>query len=975
MRRGPFGSRMVAGALFLTALVAVPWSDARAQSTGGSIRGTVSDENDAAIEGATVIARNTETNLQRGAATADNGFYNLSGLPPGPYAVEYAGLGFGTQAQNVRVQVGQSVEVDVQLSTEAIQLEGITSVVERERFVETTSPEVATNITQSQIENLPLLNRDFLSFAQLAPGVTPSGGSISSGGVDPENINLFIDGASFKNNVLSGGITGQDASDGNPFPQNAVQEFRVITQNYKAEYQKATGALITATTKSGTNDWEGGAFFLGQNEGFIGRDAFQACEAPGQPDDCVEQDVGDIGREQFGGSFGGPLVRDRLFFFGSYEGNFRDLTANVQSVTPANLALLPPAVADEVEAAAGAGFTRPLRSNLYFGKLSYQPADRHTFDFSGNVRDEYEIRGFGGFDARSRAEDFNNDVYTFIGRWQYSRGALLNEAHADWQRYHWNPIPLVDEVGRIYEGILAVGGRSTEQDFQQDRFTLRDDVTYTPPEWGGSHVFKAGTYVDFYQYDVTKLQDGNPQFVFRQLENFEIPFRASIGVGDPTLNSENTQIGLYAQDDYAVNDRLILNLGLRWDVETNMLNDDWVTPDSVREDVAQFLSPEQEARYFTDGGDRDNYLGAVQPRLGLTYDLTGEGMTTLFGGFAVNYDRTIYNNALDERFRLQFPVYNFRFSRDGAPDEAGNPTLPFDPSFLSREGLLDVVEGGDQCCKPEVFLLDNDTRPPKAYHFSAGVRQVFGGLTASASYAGVRGFNEFTWLFGNRRENGSCCLSTDRFGNVLLSDNSGKTWYNALLFQIGRPFSMESGWGAQVAYTLSESEQETFGLFTLDVQTADDFFRHPSDTDERHRLVGNAIVALPWDFRMSGILTLASARPISAFVGNDPNGDGLGPDFPEGETRNSRRADEGKFQQFDLRLDKGFSFADGQRVGVIAEVFNVFDNDNFGCFEQSFGNFNRDSGQIDRNESFGRPCGLTGDAQSRRLQLGLTYGF
>lgn len=974
MKKRPFGSRTLAGMLLLVTLAAVPWSEARAQTSRGSIRGTVTDVNGAVIGGATVLARNTETNLRRGVATDEDGFYNLSGLPPGPYSVEFAQLSFGTQTQEVRVQIGQTLEIDVQLSTEALVLEGVTSVVERERFIETTSPEVATNITQAQIENLPQQNRDFLNFAQLAPGVVPSANrnSISSGGVDPENINLFIDGASFKNNVLEGGIAGQDASDGNPFPQNAVQEFRIITQNYKAEYQKATGAVITATTKSGTNDWEGSLFYFGQNEDFIAKNAFQACEAPGQAADCVEQDVADIGRNQFGGSLGGPIVEDELFFFGSYEGNYRDLPAQVTRVTPENLALLPPAVADEIESAGG-GFIRPLRSDLFFGKVTWQAAEQHLVDASVNIRDEYEIRGFGGFDAKSRAEDFNNDVYTAIGRWQYSTGSFVNEAHVDWQRYHWNPIPLENEVGRIYEGILAIGGRSTEQDFQQDRFTLRDDVTYTPPEMGGSHVFKVGTYLDFYQYDITKFQEGNPQFFFRQAENFEIPFRASIGVGNPTVNSDNTQLGVYAQDDWSVNDRLILNLGLRWDVETDMLNNDWVTPDTVMEDVAQFLTPEQEARYFTDGNDRDAYLGAIQPRIGFTYDLTGEQTTTLFGGFGIYHDRTIKNFVFDEAFRLQFPVYNFRFSADGTPDDAGNPTIQFSPSFLSREGLLGIVASGDQCCKPQVFLLDNETKPPKAYQYSFGVRQAFGGIIASVNYSGVRGFNEFTWLFGNRRENGSCCLSTDRFAELLISDDSGKTWYDALMVQIGRPFTQEAGWGAQLSYTLAEAEQENFGLFTLDVLTPDDYVRHPSEADERHRFVGNGIVALPWDLRLSGIVTLASARPIHAFVNGDPNNDGLGPDFPPGETRLSRRAEEGEFTQVDLRLDKGFTFPNGMRIGLVAEVFNVFDSANFGCFDQTFGNFNRDTGQIDENPNFGRPCDVTGESPSRRLQLGVDY--
>ena len=200
------------------------------------------------LAGASVTARNPQTNFQRGMLTEEGGFYNLGGLPPATYSFEFSHPSYTAESQDVRVQVGQTLSIDVVLTTEAIEVAGITAVMSAERIIEPTTTEVATNVTQEQIENLPLLNRNFLEFAKLAPGVspTPGGESIRAGGLPAENINLFIDGASYKNDVLQNGIVGQDASAGNPFPQNAVEEFRVITQNYKAEYQKAAGAVVTA---------------------------------------------------------------------------------------------------------------------------------------------------------------------------------------------------------------------------------------------------------------------------------------------------------------------------------------------------------------------------------------------------------------------------------------------------------------------------------------------------------------------------------------------------------------------------------------------------------------------------------------------------------------------------------------------------------------------------------------------------------
>lgn len=978
-----FAFRSIVSTLILAAAASAP--EAMAQTSTGTIRGTVRTEDGEGLGGASVAAQNFDTNLRRGMLTEQTGFYNLGGLPPGNYEVTFSHPSYAEESQQVVVQTGQVLEINPRLSTEAIQMAGIRAVLEVPRIIELKTPEVATNITRQQIENLPLLNRNFLDFAALAPGIrrTPSGQGLTAGGLPGENINLFIDGASFKSDVLTNGIVGQDASAGNPFPQNAVREFRVITQNFKAEYRNAAAAVITATTKSGTNAWEGSAFFLGQSEGLIAKNVFQRCEAPLQGDDCVEQDVQDVGRQQFGGTLGGPIVEDQAFVFGSYEGNYRDIPQTVNVLTAENIAALPMSVAgipvrDVIADIEGTTSTAELRADLFFGKFTYQPGEQHRVETSLSIRDEFDVRGFGGFNAPSRAEDFNNDVITAIGSWQYFRDRLLNDLHVDFQRFHWNPMPLnVDQPGLVFQGILAIGGGSTEQDFQQDRLEIRDDVTYTLPDWGGEHVFKSGAYLAFLNYDVTKFLSGNPNFEFRQAENFAFPFEAFIGFGDPNISHDNTQYGLYVQDDWSPSDRLTLNLGLRWDVETNMLNNDWVTPDSVRQDVAQFLTPAQQMRYFTDGDDRDPYYGAVQPRFGFTYDVTGDERTVVFGGAGIFYDRTFFNAGLDEQFRLKFPRYQFRFSADGSLDAAGNPTIMWSDAFLSRQGLLGIINEGNLAAKPEVFLIANDTKPPMARQWTLGVRQAVGPVVVSANYTGVQGENIFTWIAGNRRPNGSCCLSTDRFGTVLISTDEAKTWYDALMLQLGKPFTEADRWGAQISYTLAEAEQNFGDLFTFDVLSESDLEgqRFPSGGDIRHSLTGNWIVSIPWDIRFSGIANFRSSPPIHARVGNDPNNSGIGgDDFVNDEGPFSRRPEDGAFREVNIRFEKGFAFGI-HRVAVLAEVFNLFDNENYRFFNDFFGNFNRETMQIDRNENWGKPTGLFPDNQSRRLQLGARYEF
>src|SRR5262249_47124253 len=159
-----------------------------------------------------------------------------------------------------------------------------------------------------------------------------------------------------------------------------------------------------------------------------------------------------------------------------------------------------------------------------------------------------------------------------------------------------------------------------EQLFQQDRLALRDDFSRFP-HWHGTHALKAGGVVSFMKYDVTKFFNANPVFRFRSTENFAFPFEASFGLGDPNLNANNTQVGLYLQDDWSPNARLTIDAGIRWDYESNELNNDYVTPANVVAATQSFVP----SNYFTDGSDRPAFTGGFQPRVGFSYDPVGKG--------------------------------------------------------------------------------------------------------------------------------------------------------------------------------------------------------------------------------------------------------------------------------------------------------------------------------------------------------------
>src|SRR5438034_1621783 len=306
---------------------------ASAQTSTGSIRGYVTDSSGAGLGGTGAMAVSALNWTRRDVTTQARGFYTILGLTPGEYDVTARQIGMAPQKIHARVLIGDVYPVDFKLAASAIQIEAVSIVAAS--GVETRTSEVATNVTRQQVERLPLSDRNFLDLVQLAPGTSIQNGgpndtrkTFAAGALPADNVNVFIDGTSYKNDLTAGGVAGQDASRGNPFPLNAGQEFRVITQNYKAEYQKASSGSITGTTKWGGGRWEGTAFFYGQGKGLLATDSLPCAAAtPGNP--CPPQQKPDYARYQAGASFGGPIVRDRLFFFGSYEGNYQNRASTV----------------------------------------------------------------------------------------------------------------------------------------------------------------------------------------------------------------------------------------------------------------------------------------------------------------------------------------------------------------------------------------------------------------------------------------------------------------------------------------------------------------------------------------------------------------------------------------------------------------------------------------------------------------------
>ena len=986
--------------LFLSlVLVAFAAPAAFSQTSTGSIRGYVKDATGAPLSGATIEARNEQSGVARTATSQADGSYALPGLVPGAYNVTARHIGHTAQGRRVVVQIGASLLLDFALQAGAVEVAGVTVQVAA-AVTETRTSEVATNVTQQQIERLPTTSRNFLDLAALAPGISvsedrinPNANSISprnfsAGAQGPNDINIFIDGASLKNDLTGGGVAGQDNSRGNPFPRNAIQEYRVISQNFKAEYQKSSSAIITATTKSGGNVWTGNAYFSYQNKDLVALDTFQVVAK--HVADSIANKTGnpstfnkpDYSRSLVGVSVGGPLIKDRLHFFGSYEGNYQN-RANLVNITPRTPGLFP--ALDTVSLAKYNGnFQSPFRETLLFGKLSYAVSGHSTAELSFNNRHETDVRDFGDITAFQSAIDYRNDIAIGTLKYNYFTGPWLSEATVTYQRFRRNPTPDTPGVPQRWFNFgccVTIGSNLSSQDFTQRRLGLRDDVTYTGWHAGGDHMLKAGGNVDFLNYDVDKENRVTPQFFYadtidrggKLAFNYRSPFQVVWQSGNPLLKADNTQIGAYLQDDWSPTPQLTLNLGVRWDFESHMLNYDYVTPRQVRDTIGRYyntlLVPIDTTRYFTDGTQRKKFYGAFQPRLGFSYALDPENRTTLFGGFGIFYDRSYFDISVDETLKLTRPEYTILFAHPDSTPKASE--VAWNNSYLTTNpAVLNTLVANGQAAGKEVWLIANDAKAPKSTQWNVGVRRQLGDFLVSAAYVGARGHDQlvFNWANLLLNANGGCCVGGSfghGFSNILYTTSSGKTWYDALQVQVNRPYRRTEnfGWAAGLAYTYATRSLE--GVDNPDDQfaftQATRILKHPAN-DEKSHAVANWTIDVPYAYgvQFSGLITLGSGQLLN--IGDRFNQAGFQPGAFSPPKHFFIIPGAWRYRRVDLRLRKDFPNVSGTTLGVTVDLFNAF---NF----QNFGSFNTDK----TSAQFGVPTGLVSDP--RRLQIGAEYSF
>jgi outer membrane receptor protein involved in Fe transport len=473
--------------------------------------------------------------------------------------------------------------------------------------------------------------------------------------------------------------------------------------------------------------------------------------------------------------------------------------------------------------------------------------------------------------------------------------------------------------------------------------------------------------------------------------DYRNPFRLIYATGAGNINTDNKQIGAYLQDDWTPTPRLTLNLGIRWDYESRMINTDYVTPQDVVDTLTRYNDSLPNHldlnRYISTGSNRKPFYGAFQPRLGFSYGLDNEDRTTIFGGIGLYYDRSLFDFSVDEIQKLARPSYTIVFAH---PDSTPKPgEVAWNPSYLTADtSVLSALARSSG--QPEAFLLDNNMRPPKSTQWSLGVRRRLGSLVAAITYQGQRGTNLFTYNWANIAlvdSTGLCCTSFNigahGFRNIIYSTNDGKTWYDALSLQLDRPYRQATngiGWGGGLVYTYAtrylagvDNLNDISGSFPGGFPTALSIPKRTDccGTDERHHVVANWIVDLPQlaGIQFSGLITLGSGGRQD--VGTHPRFGGV-PDstyFPaafQPPGRNFLIFGAWAYRRVDIKLRKDFPALSGTRLGATVDIFNLFNYMNFTNYPFSV----NASG---RTWSVGQPTQVLSDP--RRIQLGVEYTF
>ncbi|RYY01696.1 MAG: TonB-dependent receptor [Gammaproteobacteria bacterium] len=834
--------------------------------------------------GIEVTAKNIDNGYTFRAITQKDGSYTFKGLAPGHYQILLQDKA-GKSPETITLKVGQSVSLDFEIDkpvTNDDKIDEVT-VIGTQYKIKNTSGEIGTNVSLEQISTLPQNTRNFLAFADLAPGVqftqAADGSTKIRGGAQSANaINVFIDGVGQKNYVLGGGVTGQDSSRGNPFPQSAIGEYKVITQNYSAEYDQLSSAAIVAVTASGTNEFHGGVFYDYSDQGM--REMYPAevkdnKKVPGK-------------QNQYGVSVGGPIIQDKMHFFLAYEAKNN---ADPKSMTLGGgytQATLPSQFTNATQ-----GISADFEEDLFFGKIDYLITEEQKLEFSAKIRNETELTSVGGLNLLSYGSDKKNDETRYDLSHNWRSDNWTNDFHITYEDATYNPRPHTNANGQVLMNnanavILNAGGGADYQNKSQTGWGVQEDFTYHAIS---NHVIKTGFKYKSLTLKAAEQQPYNPQYEYNiqydptLAQPSKVRWGAPLaGIGDGSAESDNKQYGIYIQDDWTATERLTINAGVRWDYEESSSFLDYKTPNAVVIALRGWTNLQNSNinidHYISDGNNREPFKNAWQPRVGFTYKLSDSNDLELFGGAGRAYDRNIFDFLQTERTKATYPTYEMNFiSADPTRDchAVSSNCTNWDPKYLTAEGLAEFVNGTG--AGREVDLVNNKLKTPYSDQFSLGLRgSINDDWRGEVSVSHIVSKDGFTWMLGNRRADGSFFepgstwgqpwgSGIPGYGSLIISKSGVETKTNSLFIKLDKP-KEENSWGMNIAYTYTnaESNRKVGETYSLDYPSLSDYGTHRVHDLPEHRLVIVGIADLPAGIVFSAKLNLQS---VETFYGQD----------------------------------------------------------------------------------------------------------
>jgi Carboxypeptidase regulatory-like domain len=692
-------------------LASVP-AFAQSQASSGQIAGAVVDSQGAIVPNATVKAVNTQTGLERSINAGEDGLYSIILLPPGIYKVTASAQGFSAvTVDNVEVAVGRTIDVKIILGVSGVQ--EVVNVTAGSIQVQTTRSEADAVVNQRAIENLPINGRRFQDFVTLTPAaqVDPRRQQISLSGQLGIHTNVSIDGADY-NNPFFGGIRGGERSN-NAYtvPQEAIKEFQVVASGYTAEFGRSTGGIVNAVTKSGTNEFHGSGFYLYRPQGLSrGNDFTDAIELnlrnnllPGQ---SPRQIVVAPTQHQWGGSFGGPIKKDRIFFFGAYEQQRQRQGREVFFDSLAGLTSTP-AIAEALSFyhSLEGPFQQTNDAISFLGRADYIVNDHHNFNvrysYSHNNAENAVSNGVPLFPTITNALSNNgteqDTTNTVVGQLNsFFTPTIVNEFRGQYSRENRpRPAnakePLVSTlIGNF--GTVSFLGENVEYDWRAQAI---DNLTWSKGshtfKFGGeyNHVFAAQTF-GFNQYGAFTVSGSTATnqldalsftpgagVIGNRFDAFNtagVTVRYSRQIGNLQATLPDNEAAAFVQDSWRIRPNFTLNYGLRWEGQWNPQPE--LGNDALINLIKGFQFP---SGHIVDPTKIPNDLNNVGPRLGFAWDPWNDGKTVIRGYSGIYYSRT-------PALLFAAPINNFR-------DPAGDlsVTLPLTPAIGNPNASANTV--------------------------------------------------------------------------------------------------------------------------------------------------------------------------------------------------------------------------------------------------------------------------------------------